>query len=160
MNNRKQEFPEKEELEEVVAEIRSIPFPLIVNFSDVIKRYTEIFFKNPLHYNYLGIIAKHGGKLPPSKLAQLLFRSKHGITKLTDALESKGYVKRLPDPKDRRALNVMITRAGLDRLRRSTDKGQKFVSDIVSTLNDQEMTELVSYLRRLRKAVIKKLQTP
>jgi DNA-binding MarR family transcriptional regulator len=154
---KKTEFPEQTELDELVKVLDAIPFLFIVSFSDVIKRYTEIFFKTPLHFSYLGFLARNGGVLPPSRMAQLLFRSKDGVTKLTDALEAKGYVKRVPNPQDRRAVQIMITHNGLNRLKNGATKGKAFVSDIVNTLSDEEMDELIRYLRRLRRVLIEKL---
>ena len=150
-------FPDQSELDEIVAEIDDSSFLYIATFSDIVKRYTEIFFKTPLHFSYLGFLARNGGVLPPSRMAQLLFRSKDGITKLTDALESKGYVKRVPNPKDRRAVQVMITRKGLKQLQNGINAGKAFVKDIVSTLSDEEMSDFTGYLKRLRRVIIEKL---
>ena len=151
------EFPNQSELDEIVAEIDSSSFLYIATFSDTVKRYTEIFFRTPLHFSYLGFLARNGGVLPPSKMAQLLFRSKDGITKLTDALELRGYVKRVPNPQDRRAVQIMITHKGLKRLKYGATTGKAFVKDIVSALSDEEMADLTEYLKRLRRVITEKL---
>ncbi|MCJ7595868.1 MAG: MarR family transcriptional regulator [Desulfobacterales bacterium] len=159
MKNKKKSFPPKEDLEEVMEGIKAIPFLVIMNFADILKRYAEISFANPLHYNLLGFLIRHGGSLTPTELAKLLFRSKHSMTKVVDSLEKKGYVTRVPDSNDRRVLHIKITTAGLERVRKNTARGETLVKDIVSTLSDKEMNELVNYIRRLRQTIIKKLQS-
>lgn len=47
-----------------------------------------------------------------SDIAHRLILSRGGTTKVIDRLETKGYVRRLPDPDDRRATVVEITDAG------------------------------------------------
>lgn len=47
-----------------------------------------------------------------SDIANRLILSPGGATKVVDRLEAKGYVKRLPDPVDRRATVLEITAAG------------------------------------------------
>ena len=47
-----------------------------------------------------------------SDIAHRLILSRGGTTKVIDRLETLGYVRRLPDPEDRRATVVEITGVG------------------------------------------------
>jgi len=51
-----------------------------------------------------------------SDIADRLIVSRGGTTKVIDRLETLGYVRRLPDPEDRRATIVEITDAGRNAL--------------------------------------------
>ena len=55
-----------------------------------------------------------------SEIAQRLTLSPGGTTKVVDRLESLGYVARSPDPADRRATMVEITRQGIEAHTRTT----------------------------------------
>lgn len=63
------------------------------------------------HWYYLRVLSEHG------TLNQLELSKRVGITAATavpalDNLESRGFVKRLPDPKDRRKNDVCLTDSG------------------------------------------------
>lgn len=53
-----------------------------------------------------------GDSLPLSQLADRLSCVKSNITQLVDRLETDGFVRREPDPHDRRARVAVLTRAG------------------------------------------------
>lgn len=52
------------------------------------------------------------GQSSPRRLADLLGTDTAGITRLVDRLEAKELVRRAPDPADRRAVVVELTKAG------------------------------------------------
>jgi DNA-binding MarR family transcriptional regulator len=52
------------------------------------------------------------GQASPKRLADLLGTDTAAITRLVDRLEAKGLVTRSPDPVDRRAITVELTKAG------------------------------------------------
>lgn len=53
-----------------------------------------------------------GGTTSPRKLADLLGTDTAGMTRLVDRLAEKGYLDRVPDTADRRAITVALTPAG------------------------------------------------
>ncbi|WP_427889157.1 MarR family winged helix-turn-helix transcriptional regulator [Kribbella sp. GL6] len=53
-----------------------------------------------------------GGTTSPRKLAELLGTDTAGMTRLLDRLGEKGHITRHPDPTDRRAITVELTRSG------------------------------------------------
>ena len=59
-----------------------------------------------------------GGGLRVNELARAVVLSPTGMSRFVDRLEAEGLVRREPDPKDRRALQVVLTDAGRDLLRR------------------------------------------
>ncbi len=53
------------------------------------------------------------GSMTLGQLGQRLSMSPGAVTALVDRLEKKGYVERIPNPKDRRSALVHVTEAGL-----------------------------------------------
>ena len=54
----------------------------------------------------------HEESLTPVELARALHYNPGALTRLLDKLEQRGYLKRLPDPVDRRALRLELTTPG------------------------------------------------
>jgi DNA-binding MarR family transcriptional regulator len=59
-----------------------------------------------------------GRRLRVNELARAVVLSPTGMSRFVDRVEATGYVVREPDPADRRALQVVLTDAGADVLRR------------------------------------------
>ena len=53
-----------------------------------------------------------------NQLAREVVLSPTAMSRFVDRVEAAGYVRREPDPDDRRALRIVITDAGVDALRR------------------------------------------
>ena len=73
------------------------------------------FDLTPADYGVLALLRRAGPpyELTPSRLTSNLRRSSGGITKMVSRLESRGLVRRTPDPDDGRGCRVRLTRAGL-----------------------------------------------
>ncbi len=52
------------------------------------------------------------GPMKPSVVAVLLFQETQSITGILHRIESRGWVRRLPDPNDRRAIGLELTDSG------------------------------------------------
>jgi DNA-binding MarR family transcriptional regulator len=85
----------------------------------------------------------------PGWLAEHLTLSSGAMTNRLDRLEQAGLVRRLPDPKDRRALQVELTDEGHRVWQESIGAQATKESEIASTLDTSEKQELTSLLRRL-----------
>ncbi len=60
------------------------------------------------------------GPIKPSLVATLLFQETQSITGILHRIETRGWVRRLPDPNDRRAVGLELT-----------DKGREITQEIV-----------------------------
>jgi DNA-binding MarR family transcriptional regulator len=69
-----------------------------------------------VEYSVLRLLARAGPTQPlsPSRLAEQVVRTTGAMTKILDRLERRGYLERVPDPSDRRALLVGLTAEGLE----------------------------------------------
>lgn len=57
-------------------------------------------------------------RLRLAELALAAVLSRSGLTRLIDRLETKGYLRREPDPSDRRGTFAVLTETGIEELRR------------------------------------------
>jgi DNA-binding MarR family transcriptional regulator len=63
--------------------------------------------------------------IKPSVIATLLFQETQSITGILHRIESKGWVRRLPDPDDRRAVGLQLT-----------DAGRKLTAEIIQIMQE------------------------
>jgi DNA-binding MarR family transcriptional regulator len=85
----------------------------------------------------------------PGQLARSAELSTGAMTNRLDRLEESGFVRRLPDPDDRRSVLVELTRKGNDVWEKAVGaQGQK-ERMIASALNEREQKQLNALLRRL-----------
>jgi DNA-binding MarR family transcriptional regulator len=102
-------------------------------------------------WKVLGCLLHQGPpyRLSPGKLAEKLELSSGAMTNRLDQLEQAGLVRRLPDPNDRRGVQVELTPAGEQAYRQPADTAAAKEALIASTLNQREREQLNGYLRRL-----------
>lgn len=146
--------PSEKELAEVTETIREKQFLYVSSFADMLTRFQEAVLKVPLRFSALSHLIRYGGSLTPTELARLMLRSKHSITIIIDNLEKEGYITRTRDDQDRRMVHISITREGLEHVRSHLDNENPVIRKLMSSLTHEECSQLVGYLKRLRKAVI------
>jgi len=102
-----------------------------------------------LHFVIMTILDE-AGMLPVSVIGKRLGISKPQMTHLVDKLISLRLVKRLPDARDRRIINVRLTDNGKITL----EECRKLISDNIrgklSCLKDEELAELSASLEKIR----------
>ncbi|GGR40288.1 hypothetical protein GCM10010219_51970 [Streptomyces netropsis] len=95
------------------------------------------------------LLAQLKGPVPMRGLATLLVCDASNVTGIVDRLESRGLVRREPDPRDRRVKNVVATDEGLETIRRVRAEMQATHSAL-DALDEEERTALYGLLERLR----------
>ena len=103
----------------------------------------------PSYLRALRVLGRHG-VMRLSELSEHLHIAPRSTTEVVDALQSRGLVKRRPDPADRRATLVEVTEHGasvLDAIRaaRGTEAERVF-----GRLSQEDRTDLARILRALR----------
>jgi DNA-binding MarR family transcriptional regulator len=152
--------PSPDNIEKVNSRIRSLQMPRIIAFADVVTRYTQIILKNDVSWlraSALIFLITRGGSLTPSQLARIMLRSNYSITKLIDGLQKDGLVLRRPDGRDRRSINVEVTREGLNYVTSSLSKTVMAERELKSWLNKDELEHLAPTIRKLRDKLIEKI---
>jgi DNA-binding MarR family transcriptional regulator len=97
--------------------------------------------------------------LRPAELAERLHVSRATITALLDGLEAEGLVARRPDPTDRRARRVALTRAGRARAREIAPTHAARLAAVTRALDPDERAQLLALLDKLR-AGLRALRSP
>jgi DNA-binding MarR family transcriptional regulator len=102
-------------------------------------------------WRLLGTLRKSGPpyRSSPGRLAQRLELSSGAMTNRIDQLERAGLVRRLPDPDDRRSLQVELTEKGLEVYRESVGAQAVKEALLATALDEDEKEELNRLLRRL-----------
>lgn len=87
--------------------------------------------------------------LPLGQLADRLCCVKSNVTQLVQRLEADGFVRRVPDPADRRCVVAVITEKGLasfDRARLARDGAER---EVLGRLSDPDRARLMELLATL-----------
>ncbi len=99
-----------------------------------------------------GIIRNLGEQaLTLSELSQRMLRVNSNTTAMVDHLETKGLVKREPDPNDRRVIRVSLTETGMKLREEVIPKQERFIQELLAPLTDFEATALTALLEKVEK---------
>ena len=74
------------------------------------------------------------------------------ISRQIASIEAKGYVERLPDPKDGRASLIQITPAGMEEFMLAKNARVQRFEEIFESWTEEEMVQFSTYLARLNHA--------
>ncbi|MDP9237563.1 MAG: MarR family transcriptional regulator [Chloroflexota bacterium] len=91
------------------------------------------------------------GPIKPSLVATLLFQETQSITGILHRIESRGWVTRSPDPKDRRAVGLLLTEEGHKVTEEIIQISHELYNDMfASVLNATEKRQIESALKKVR----------
>ena len=109
------------------------------------------FGLNHGEWSVLGYLKRIGPphRRSPGELAEHAGLSSGAMTNRLDKLEAAGFIRRLPDPTDRRGLQIELTEAGHDVWARSASAQALKETWLASALADEEQEHLNVLLRRL-----------
>ncbi len=97
---------------------------------------------------------KRNGTLSMSDIGKCLAMPKPHITVIVDKLIDEGYVERQSDPKDRRVVNILLTKKGLKDFESIKLTISKNLKVKLSTLNDQELEMLATASQQVKDILI------
>lgn len=112
----------------------------------------------PTDFSVLELLL-HKGPLPINTLGKTVFITSGSTTAAVDRLESMQLVKRHDDPQDRRVRIVALTEQGDRLIREKFNEHINHMNLAFSALNDAEIEELQSLLRKLGKGAESILQS-
>ncbi|OGN99948.1 MAG: hypothetical protein A2Y90_03340 [Chloroflexi bacterium RBG_13_52_12] len=104
---------------------------------------------SPLHAIAMFHLVCSGGSSTPTHLAELMFRSKHSVTKIVDNLEKEGFIVRDFSSKDRRVTYIRVTSAGLEYVRNNQNKGNKRARQVMDCLDISEQKTLAELTEKM-----------
>jgi len=88
-------------------------------------------------------------RLSPTRLGQGLMLSSAGVTSRLDRMERRGFVRRLPDPDDRRGVIVELTDAGLEIVDAAVEANSVSDRELLERFDPKEIQTLERLLRKL-----------
>jgi DNA-binding MarR family transcriptional regulator len=111
----------------------------------------EGFGLNSGESKVLGILWRAGEphRASPGVLARIEELSTGAMTNRLDRLEEAGFVRRLPDPDDRRAVQVELTEKGKRTWEEAIAAQAKKEAVVAAALTDREKEQLTKLLRKL-----------
>ena len=104
-------------------------------------------------YHTLGVLMREKGPLSMSELGKRLYISKPYMTVLVDLLIRDGHVERQPDPRDRRIINIALTRKGTRHLRQAGSLYRDTIRELLDNVDRQDLEELSTSLSTIRKII-------
>lgn len=107
-----------------------------------------------IHMDIMFILNRFG-QLTMSDIANRLFVSKPYNTLLVDKLIELGLVERLPDPKDRRIINIRLTEKGIGYLNEFKKSNKENIKRRLSVLKPGELKQLLSSLQNIKEIITK-----
>ncbi len=91
------------------------------------------------------------GAIKPSLVATLLFQETQSITGILHRIESRGWVRRMPDPNDRRAVGLELTEKGREITQEIVDISRELYDDMFgSVLSATEKRQVEVALKKVR----------
>jgi DNA-binding MarR family transcriptional regulator len=102
-------------------------------------------------YKLLGLLTREGDayRSSPGRLARLMELSSGAMTNRLDRLEQAGLLRRLPDPSDRRGIQVELTPQGRKLYEDAIGVQGRKESLVAAALSNAEKKQLNALLRRL-----------
>ena len=113
---------------------------------------------SPGEFDVLATLRRSGEpyQLNPTTLYQALMLSSGAMTNRLDRLERAGFVRRLPDPQDRRGTLIQLTEKGKRFIDRAVEVHVNNEHRLISALSPDEREQLRSILSRW----LQSLETP
>jgi DNA-binding MarR family transcriptional regulator len=102
-------------------------------------------------WKLIGLLTRCGDlhRSSPSKLARMMELSSGAMTNRLDRLEEAGLIRRLPDPNDRRGIQVEVTEEGRHLYEATVGVQAKKEALVAAALSDAEKKQLNALLRRM-----------
>lgn len=97
------------------------------------------------------------GKCHGARIAGELLIPRPQMTYIVDTLVESGLVERLPDPSDRRIINIVLTDKGKEVIKDRDNSVKKAMKDHFEQLSDEELIELEDAILRI-KNIFRKLE--
>ncbi|OUC02598.1 MarR family transcriptional regulator [Bacillus thuringiensis serovar medellin] len=84
-----------------------------------------------------------------NNIAKKLGTSKQNVNRLVNSIEKKGYLITQPSKRDRRAINVKITKSGMLAMEECGEKSMYFMAEIFKEFTTEDLETLWSLLKKI-----------
>ena len=134
-------------VEGVVDRVNSISKHISRAFEETLSRHDMSHGEYKLLQRLATRSAEH--RLSAGDLSRMLMLSSGAMTNRLDRLEKAGWVRRLPDPRDRRGVLVELTAAGERKIDEAVIEQAARERDVLEPLTRKELTSLNALLRKV-----------
>ncbi|MDZ4717996.1 MAG: MarR family transcriptional regulator [Roseiflexaceae bacterium] len=116
-----------------------------------IERELQTFGLGRGEFDVLATLRRAGApyQLTPTALFRSLMLSSGAMTNRIDRLEQAGWVRRCPDPTDRRGTLIQLTSEGVDRVNRAVEAHLENERRLLATLSAEEKVQIRDVLRHM-----------
>lgn len=121
---------------------------LIWNFRDISHTMRQIYEGKGSQPRILMILSENGC-MPQSLLTQRLGIQPGSASEVLGKLEAAGWIARTPNEKDKRTMDIRLTRAGEQEARQAAIRRQERHARMFESLSGEDKTELLSLLERI-----------
>lgn len=125
-------------------------FMLFTQTADAVKKYADALLYrvglSSIKLIVLRVLASNGGTMTPSEIAHWTLRERHNITTLVDRMKKQGLVKARRSRRDRRSVNITLTKKGRKFLEEHTPLSRDIVDQIMSSVSEDDATLLEKVL--------------
>lgn len=104
-------------------------------------------------FDYLAQLSRFPKGLRMKTLSEYLMVTGGNITGLTDQLVAEGWVERVADEEDRRAMTVRLTRAGKKQFKAMATAHERWLEQLLAPLGNASTHDLYEQLGQLRVAL-------
>lgn len=101
------------------------------------------------HISYLSRICCYPG-ISQDQLAQMMFINKSNVARQAAALEKGGFITRIPDPSDKRVLQLHPTQKAQDLIPQLKQIVDLWDQQIMSGLTEEEVQAVASIVKRMK----------
>lgn len=133
----------------------------MITWIQLVRSYNKIHAKETSYITSFNItmnqfeileVLYHRGDLTIGSITKMIMSTPGNVTVVVRNLKRDGYVTSLPDPKDKRASILSITKKGKDIIEKLFPDHAKNMIDYFKALDEQEIETLYSLLRKLHKS--------
>jgi DNA-binding MarR family transcriptional regulator len=96
----------------------------------------------------LSLVLRAGGLVTAGQLAELSGLTTGAVTGVVDRLERAGFVRRVPDPHDRRRVLVQVAHDRLEPIQAIFSPMKAAMDELAAGYSDEELAVLADFMRR------------
>lgn len=148
-NEIEEKLPSRSEIDKIAKDIRNTEFMRLMIFSDLVARYVQIKLKDDVNWLQtivLIYLISRGGVVVPSHLARLTLRSNYSMTRLVDEMVKEGLVVRTRGQKDRRTMQIKVTKEGLALITKTINYVMMAQDSVMSCLTEDNIEVLINLI--------------
>ncbi len=105
----------------------------------------------PQHYNVLRIVnGRYPNAISPGEIKEVMLDKGNDVTRLIDKLVKKGFVKRNTCESNRRKIDIIITKEGINFLKQISEPFKKQIQLLTKALHEKDAEKLSNLLDKFR----------